>query len=573
MNSSRFRCLRRFAAVAGGVLLPLTARAQTAARPPAIVAPAPGTALSAIERTLAARVSAQTIREITTTLAAPGMEGRGVGQPGGEKAAAYLEGQFRRLGLTPGGDANRTTFRQTVPFRFVEVLPGSGMRGGDGLLASGKDVAFATLPLARSAVSGNVVFAGYGVVAPDLKRDDLAGADLTGKIALVVNGLAAPPPNVDPQAWMRVADTLTVTKNLLGRGAVGIAWTNLGATGNPTFAQLADYLNRPRLSPGSSAPAGPFGEGPPQVFLSDAGAEKLFANSGTTYAAAKATAEAGIGKPLDLKTSAAITVNVRRSEPRGDNIVGLLEGSDPQLKQEAVVFSAHYDGFGKDAAGRVFPGAADNALGVAEMVAIAEAFAKAPPAERPRRSLIFLAVTGEEAGLLGSGFWVRNPTWPLARIAANVNFDGIGTETYGPVKRVVGYGADQSSLGTVFAGVARATGREVWPDPLPEERVFFRSDHFEFVKRGIPALMLLGGPAGDPATLLARVKKWLATDYHQPTDTARPDWDWDGARQITSIALLVGRRVANQTALPVWNPTSPYNRPRGAAFGPPPGRP
>jgi Zn-dependent M28 family amino/carboxypeptidase len=192
---------------------------------------------------------------------------------------------------------------------------------------------------------------------------------------------------------------------------------------------------------------------------------------------------------------------------------------------------------------------------------MAEAFTKA--STKPRRSIIFLAVTGEEHGLLGAEYWVSNPTWPLDKVAANLNFDGIGTEVYAPVKRVVGFGAEHSDLGPVLEAVVTANGALIAPDPLPEERVFYRSDHYAFVKKGVPALMLLGGPAGEVAPWIARAQQWMKTDYHQPTDVISTDWNWDGARTLAVIGLITGMRVANAEAMPVWLQTSPFNKPRG----------
>jgi Zn-dependent M28 family amino/carboxypeptidase len=192
------------------------------------------------------------------------------------------------------------------------------------------------------------------------------------------------------------------------------------------------------------------------------------------------------------------------------------------------------------------------------MVSIAEAFSKA--SARPRRSVAFLATTGEEYGLLGAEYWVKHPTWPLAKLAADINFDGIGTEVYGPLKRVIGFGIEYSSLGTMLEAVAAATGKEITPDPFPEEKAFYRSDHYAFVKAGVPALMLEGGPGGDFAPTIARAKKWLITDYHQTADTVQPGWNWDGARALAEEGLILGMRVAAGDEMPQWLPSAPFKR-------------
>jgi Zn-dependent M28 family amino/carboxypeptidase len=217
--------------------------------------------------------------------------------------------------------------------------------------------------------------------------------------------------------------------------------------------------------------------------------------------------------------------------------------------------------------GEIYPGAADDALGVGAVMAIAEAFTKSPA--RPRRSIIFLIVTGEEHGLLGAEHWVKHPTWPLEKVAADINYDGIGTEVWGPAKRVIGYGIEHSELGAMLEAVVAGMGNTVIPDPFPEEKAFYRSDHYAFVKKGVPALMLLGAPEGDIAQFKSRAKKWLETDYHDTTDTVRPDWHWEGMRTMAVTGMMLGSRVANQEVMPAWLPSSPFNKPRSASKPPP----
>ena len=173
--------------------------------------------------------------------------------------------------------------------------------------------------------------------------------------------------------------------------------------------------------------------------------------------------------------------------------------------------------------GKIYNGAADNALGTAEMLAVAEAYSKMDP--KPKRSMIFLAVTGEEYGLYGSKHWAKNPTWDIKKVAANLNLDGIGTEVYGPVKNMVGFGAEHSTLGTMLDDVAKSYGINIMPDPQPEEKVFYRSDHYSFVEKGVPALMLMGAPEGTPESLVEKIKAWEKVYYHQPSDDMMKEWD------------------------------------------------
>ena len=515
-------------------------------------------ALTPAERKATARVKLETIREVTTKLSSKEFEGRGTAQPGADKAAQYIADRFAKLGLKPAGDNG--TYLQAIKFRSAQVLPETTVKVGDTTLNHGED--YVVLPPyadAEVSASGGVVFVGFGVVSPELKRDDLAGLELKDKVVILLGGQ---PQGVDEAAWQRATAPQTRAMNIFGRGANALIVTNAGTPAQP-FTTIANYLSRRRVSLGS-APASPF-KMPPVLLASDAAGEKIFAGTDTTYSEILDKAKRGEAVSRDLGKSASLAIKTKNEEAPSSNVVAVLEGSDPKLKEEAIVYSAHYDAYGIDEKGRIFPGAADNALGTAVIISIAEGFTTAfsKPADRPRRSIIFLAVTGEEYGLYGSEHWVRNPTWPLAKIAANINFDGIGTEVYGPVKRVVGFGAEFSDLGTVFEEVSAAMGTIVTPDPMPEENAFVRSDHYAFVKRGVPALMMMGGPEGELSTWLPRARKWLDTDYHSPSDTVKPDWNWGGPQTLAQAGLVIGLRVANADAMPGWRSTSPYNRPRG----------
>lgn len=517
----------------------------------ATVAVKTASTLSAKERAAAALVKVETIREVTTQLSAPDMQGRGTMQPGADRAAKYIADRFTRLGLKPLGDGG--TYLQAIKFRSSMVMPESSIKAGDTLLKAGSDFVVAP-PYTSEQVdtSGQLVFVGYGVNAPELKRNDLEGMDVKGKVVVIVGGR---PAGVNADAWKKVATPQALARSFILGGATGIIIANIGTKEQP-YNLIADYLSRRRVQ-AADAPAPTF-KVPPLILIGDEGAEKLFAGSGATFAQTLAKAQAGEFVSRDLNKQATLSIRVKKEEGTSSNVAAVLEGSDPKLKDQAIIYTAHYDAYGIDASGRIFPGAADNALGVAMITAIAEAFSKATP--RPRRSVIFLAVTGEEYGLLGAEYWVKNPTWPVAKIAANLNFDGIGTETYGPVKRIVGFGAEYSDLGKTLEGVLQATGITLTPDPLPEEGAFYRSDHYAFVKKGIPALMLLGGPEGDPAMWIARARKWMETDYHQTTDTVRPDWNWEGPRTSATVGLIVGMRVANAEEMPAWLPSAPFKR-------------
>jgi len=358
---------------------------------------------------------------------------------------------------------------------------------------------------------------------------------------------------------------MTIIQNLVYRGAAGFLFVNTGTADRP-YSEMADYLTRRRIELAESEDMPSFL--PPFVTFSNEAAEKLFAGSGVTFAQALDLADREGFKPFSLKKSAKIAVRLKKAKGVSNNVIGLLEGSDPKMKAEALIYTAHYDAYGVDKGNRIYHGAADNALGVAEMIAAAEALTQS--SARIRRSIIFLAVTGEEYGGFGSRYWIGNPTWKIKQVAANLNFDGMGTEVYGPVKTLVGYGAEHSSLGALLKEVAMATGLTVIADPRPEEKSFYRSDHYFFVEKGVPGLMILGAPEGEISGWTKRMKEWEKTDYHQPTDIIRPDWNWEGPRTMAVLGVLLGFRIANNDQMPSWLPDSPFNRERGTNKPPPP---
>lgn len=493
------------------------------------------------------RVTSAIVRRVTTELSSEKMQGRGTAQAGGATAADYLAGEFSKLNLKPLGDGG--TYLQSVRFKITDVLPETSVKVGDRVLKPGEDFAVTPPYTGDRNLKALMVFVGYGL------QRDFGGIDLKNKIVVLIKG---PPKNENAAAWMKAESERVIITYLFRSGIAGLIITN-GGEG------LAGYLTGRHVEPADKA--GAPATFPSIVYASDAGAEKLFGGSGSTYAQAKQKVERGEpAYSVEIKESAAITVRLKNTKGTGSNVVGVLEGTDPGLKEQAVVYSAHYDAFGIGADGRIYPGAADNAMGVAEMLAIAEAFQGA----HPRRSIIFLALTGEEYGLLGGEHWVQHPTWKIDKVAADLNFDGIGTEVYGPVKNLVGFGMEYSDLGGVLQSVVMATGGSIIPDPMPDERIFYRSDHYAFVKRGIPALMLLGAPEGTTAALVARARKWMLTDYHQPTDTVRADWNWEGPRMLAVIGLIMGLRIADEEAMPAWLSNSPLNRPRGTNKPPPP---
>lgn len=505
--------------------------------------------LSAEEKSLAEKITVQTIKEATTALSADEMQGRGTMQAGGDKAANWIAERFKQLGLKPLGD--KDSYLQKVEFKETVATPETSVTIGDEKLNFGTDYGFLPMHNGNKDVSGEMVFVAYGIQAQSIKRDDLSGIDVSGKVVVWLKG---PPANIPKKAWdEQKADSLFF-RNLVQRGAAALIVIGHGREEHPPDEAISYFARRQITMPDE--------EGypvfvPPMVYVHSKAAEKLFAKSGVSLKDALAQAEQNSFKPFKLNQKAKIVAKYKTTKGFSNNVVGYLEGSDPTLKAEAVVFSAHYDAYGIEN-GKIYSGAADNALGTAEMLAVAEAFSKTE--NKPKRSLIFLAVTAEEYGLYGSKYWAKKPTWDIKKVAANLNLDGVGTEVYGPVKTMVGYGAEHSTLGAMMEDVSATMGIKVVPDPVPDEKVFLRSDHYSFVERGVPALMLMGAPEGDIQDAMKRMKEWEKTDYHQPGDTIKADWAWEGAETVAEIMGIMGLRLANGEKMPTWLPTSRFGK-------------
>ncbi len=515
--------------------------AQTAAVPAK-------SSLTAAESELAGKISIDTLKQLTAALSAPDMQGRGTMQPGGDKAAAFLADRMAKIGLKPLGD--KGTYLQKIKFKETVLAPESSVRIGEETLKYGND--FYSLPYNNGdkSVSGDLVFVGYSIMAKGINRADLEGVDVTGKIVVMLQG---PPANIREEDWKAANAMIGIMRMLLQKGVAGFIFIDHGREKNP-YAESADYMSRRQIAMGddqSSFPA----MLPPFIAIGGQGAEKLFAKSGVTMKEAIAKAEKEDFRAFKLNQAAKINLKFKQTGGTASNVVGIMEGSDPALKSEAIVFSAHYDAYGTEN-GKIYHGAADNALGVAEMLSVAEAFSQM--SVKPRRSLIFLAVTGEEYGLFGSQYWAKNPTWDIKKVAANLNLDGIGSEVYGPVKTIVGFGAEHSTLGAILSDISGSMEINVIPDPMPDEKVFYRSDHYSFVEKGIPSLMLLGAPAGAKEIWIKRIKDWEKTDYHQPGDVVKADWNWDGARTVAVVMGIMGHRIAAAEKMPEWLSTSRF---------------
>ena len=505
--------------------------------------------ISAVEKEITDRITIASIKETTATLSSAEMEGRGTGQAGGDKAANWIAEKFKSLGLKPLGD--KGGYLQKIEFKETVAAPETTFKVGDDALTYGSDYAFVPMNNGNKDVSGDLVFVSYGIQAKQLNIDMLSGVNLAGKVVVMIEG---PPPGFPKEDWKKQKASMVIMQSIVRQGAAAIVFLTRGDEEHPAEESI-NYLSRRQITM-------PDEEGypptvPPFIYVSGKGAEKLFARSGYTLKTAMQAAHTREFKPIELKQKAKIVAKYKTSKVTSNNVVGYIEGSDPLLKAEAVLFSAHYDAFGS-MNGKIYHGAADNALGTAEMLAVAEAYSKL--SQKPKRSLVFLAVTGEEYGLYGSKYWAKNPTWDIKKVAADLNLDGIGSEIYGPVKTMVGYGAEHSSMGETLNAVASAIDVNVIPDPMPDEKVFYRSDHYSFVERGVPSLMLLGAPAGDKEVWMKRIKDWEKTDYHQPEDVIKSDWAWEGAETVGEVMGIMGWRISEAPEMPSWLTASRFGK-------------
>jgi Zn-dependent M28 family amino/carboxypeptidase len=510
-------------------------------------APAATKQLSSTETELASKITIESIKDITAALSADDMQGRGTMQAGGDKAANYIADKFSKLGLKPLGD--KGTYLQKIDFRETSFAPETSFKLGEESLKLGSEFSIAPFSAGDKSANGDLVFVGYAIEVDSLKIHQLGGMNIQGKIAVMLEG---PPTWISKKDWEKAKASQLFVRNLFQNGAAGVIIIGHGRE-EQSPDMMIDYFSRRQVEladeGGSSFPIPLF------TFVGSKAAEKLFTKSTVNLKDALAQAETKEFKAIKLNQAVKIKCKLSNAKGSSNNVAAFMEGSDPKLKEEAIVFSAHYDAYGIEN-GKIYHGAADNALGVAEMIAVAESFVKS--GLKPKRSLIFLAVTAEEYGLYGSKYWAKNPTWKIKQVAANLNLDGIGTEVYGPVKTFVGFGAEHSTIGATLEDVSAAFGIKVIPDPMPDEKIFYRSDHYSFVEKGIPSLMLLGAPEGDPQAWIKRSKDWEKTDYHQPADIIQPNWAWEGAKTVADVMGIMGWRISESNAMPNWLSTSRF---------------
>lgn len=520
------------------------------------------------------QISPTRILENIKVLSSDEYEGRAPASMGEQLATGYIEEQFKKAGLKPGNPDG--TYFQSVPMVGIKADPQAQLVFTDDAAGKHETLKFADDFVAWTkrvepavSVEADMVFVGYGVVAPEYHWDDFKGMNLKGKILVVlINDPPVPDPRdpskLDEKSFKGRAMTYygrwtykfeeAAAKGALGclivhqTGPAGYPWgvVRSSNTGEQFSLVMADH--------GASRCAF-------EGWITYEKAKALFALAGKDFDTLKKSAVNRDFHPVDLKVRASLGLQNTIRTINSKNVVGKVAGSDPNLRDEYVIYTAHWDhlGIGPEVNGdKIYHGALDNASGVAGIVELANAFGHMQPP--PRRSILFLSVTAEEKGLLGSQYYSEHPLYPLSKTLAEINIDGMNA--LGRTKDIEVIGLGQSTLDDVVNSVAAEQGRVVKPDAEPEKGFYFRSDHFNFAKQGVPALdpssgvEFIGKPAGWG---LQMRDKYTSEDYHKPSDKIKPYWDLSGAVEDLSLLGEVGYRVANATTYPAWKAGSEFN--------------
>jgi Zn-dependent M28 family amino/carboxypeptidase len=506
-------------------------------------------------------------------LASDEFEGRAPGSKGEELSVKYITDQFKKIGLKPGNPDG--TYTQEVPLAGIKSEPRMSFVIGDKTM----DLKYPDDFVASSArlqpdikvEKSDLVFVGYGVVAPEYGWDDYKNVDVKGKTLLMLIG---DPPVPDPKDPSKLDDKMFKGKAMTYYGR----WTYKYEIAAQKGAAAAIIIHE-------TEPAAY----PWQVVKSSWGKEnceldnpnknmdavsarswitldvtkKLFADSGKDFDGLKKSAITRDFRPVVLNAKANIEIKQQIRSFKSHNVIGKLEGSDPKLNSEDVIYTAHWDHLGRHPelqGDQIFNGAIDNASGVASVIELAAAFTKVNPA--PKRSLLFMATTAEEAGLLGAKFYAEHPLYPLEKTLADINLDSMNV--WGKARDIEDLSLGFSTLDDLLAAAAKQQGRSAIPDSRPDKGKIYRADNFEFSKVGLPSLYIGKGEhlLSRSETAPLRSDEFDSTDYHQVTDDVRSDWDLSGCVQDVQLLFEVGYEVANGDKFPEWKPSSEFKSKR-----------
>ncbi len=510
-------------------------------------------------KTAASKITAEGLLTTIKELSSDGYEGRLPGTAGEEKSVAYLIQQCKEIGLTPAGTDGRWTQNVRLWGTRSQGRMELTMNGKPVPLTSGTEyVAWSAQPEpAVEVTNAALVFAGYGATAPEYQWDDYAGMDVHGKAVFVVSG---DPPVADESKFQGKAlsvygRTGTKLENAFKHGAAAVIF--LSSTQQARAYQFATFQRENMvLRDGTERD-----RVKAQAMLSLAKAKDIFQAAGQDLETLRtAAAKPGFrAMALNGQATFRITNQVRRIDSA--NLLAKVPGSDPKLKNEYVVYSGHWDHHGKEG-DQIFHGASDNAAGTAGVLEIAKAFKALQPGSK--RTILFLWPTAEEKGLLGARYYVEHPLYPLNSTVADINLDYFSDWGWGRTKDFSIVGLGNSTLDDLTAQAVKRQGRVVTGDTLPEQGFYFRSDHYEFGRVGVPSIETSPGIdfVGKPASYgEERRSHYIKEDYHQTSDVVKPDWDLSGAVEDLDVLLEVGYQVAQQEGRPKWKPDAKW-RPR-----------
>jgi Zn-dependent M28 family amino/carboxypeptidase len=508
-------------------------------------------------------------------LSSDAFEGRAPGTKGETLTTEYLISQFKSAGLRPGNPDG--SYVQQVPLAGIRAdhpsVEFASAAGRIDLSFPAETVVWSKQPSPEVAIANSdVVFVGYGVVAPEYDWDDYKGADLRGKtLLMLINDPPIPDPHDPSKLDERLFKGRTMTyygrwtykfEMAAAKGAAAAIIVHETAPAAYPWAVVEGSNSRENFDLASSGDKHP-PHAPVEGWVTLESAQRLCAAAGHDYEELKKAALRRDFRPLPLSLQAAFHINNIQRNIASTNVVARIEGSDPALKNEYVIYTAHWDHLGTDARLRgdqIYNGAVDNATGCAALLEIARAFRDL----RPRRSILFAAVTAEEKGLLGAKYYATHPLYPLRDTVANINMDALNV--WGRTKDVEVIGAGQSTLEDILRTIAEKQGRRIVPDAQPEKGSYFRSDHFEFARQGVPALdaksglEIIGKPAGFG---LEKRQEFVGRDYHKPSDEIKAGWDFSGLAEDAEMLLRVGLEVANAKDRPEWKTGSEFKRQAG----------
>jgi Zn-dependent M28 family amino/carboxypeptidase len=503
----------------------------------------------------AARITAEGIFSDVSILSADSMEGRAPATPGEERAVRHIERRFEEIGLEPAGaDGYRLPIELLSMTKRAESSSAE-IRGPDGPLDLVPEQSFTFWSTSEQALveldDVPVVFVGYGVQAPEYDWDDFKGEDLEGKVLLFLND---DPPVVENSQELFGGAIRTYYgrwtykyEQAQAQGAAGAIVIHTDGSAGYGFSVIGNMGERPVWQRDYEVDL--------LAWMDSTQTEALAAGMGTDLNGLFAMGAQRDFRPVDTGFRMNARIETEFETIRAPNVAGVVRGTDPSLADEYVVFTAHHDHLGMDpdlpGDNRIYNGALDNALGVAAIIAAAEAFAEAAP----RRSVMFVSVTAEEGGLLGSGRFVEDPPVPRSSLVANFNVDS--PQSYGLTHDVAAIGIDMNSLGEAFRDVVLEHGLRPEGDPAPEQGSFYRSDQLSFAKAGIPALYLQAGRDYVEELDFDPVAH-KAERYHQVTDEITPEWDLAGVARDMRVFFEVALRVANADEPPRWNPGNEF---------------